>query len=91
MLLWIMVTCLDDKDPLPKKFKFPEIKKYSSTEDPHLHLKQYVTHMKTIELTKAQIVKQFPLSLKGTPIHWYYSLEPHVQVDWKELCAAFIK
>ena len=30
---------LDDKDPLPKKFKFPEMRKFLGTEDPHLHLK----------------------------------------------------
>ena len=74
-----------------KSSNFLKMKKYSGIENPHLHLKQYVTHMKTIELTKAQIMKQFPLSLEGTPIRWYYSLEPHVQADWKELCAAFVK
>ena len=26
-------------DPLPRKFKFPDMKKYSGTEDLHLHLK----------------------------------------------------
>ena len=26
-------------DPLPRKFKFPDMRKYSGTEDPHLHLK----------------------------------------------------
>ena len=26
-------------DPLPRKFKFPDMKKYSGVEDPHLHLK----------------------------------------------------
>ena len=26
-------------DLLPQKFKFPDMKKYSGTEDPHLHLK----------------------------------------------------
>ena len=26
-------------DPLPRKFKFLDMKKYSGTEDPHLHLK----------------------------------------------------
>ena len=26
-------------DPLPKKFKFPDMRKYMGTEDPHLHLK----------------------------------------------------
>ena len=26
-------------DPLPKKFKFPDMKKYTGMKDPHLHLK----------------------------------------------------
>ena len=83
---------LDEKDdPLPRKFKFPSMKKYFGTEDPYLHLKQYVTYMKATELTKAQIVKQFPMSLEGAPIRWYYTLEPHVQSDWKELYATFVK
>ena len=30
---------LYDEDPLPKKFKFPNIKKYVSTKNPYLHLK----------------------------------------------------
>ena len=77
---------LDDEDPLPKKFKFPNIKKYSSTEDPYLHLKWYVTYMKATGLNKPQIMKQFPMSLDGAPIRWYYSLESYVQTDWKELC-----
>ena len=78
-------------DPLPRKFKFPDMKKYSGTEDPHLHLKQYVTYLSVTELTNAQITKQFPLSLEGAPIRWYYNLESSVQNDWKELCAAFIQ
>ena len=28
---------LDDEDPLLKKFRFPDMNKYSSTKDPHLH------------------------------------------------------
>ena len=65
-------------DPLPKKFKFPDMKKYSGTQDPHLHLKQYVTYMSAMKLTNAQITKQFPLSLEGTPIRCYYTLESSV-------------
>ena len=38
-------------DPLPWKFKFPDMKKYSGTDDPHLHLKQYVTYLSATELT----------------------------------------
>ena len=68
-------------DPLSKKFKFPDIKKYTGTEDPHLHLKQYVTYLSTTELINAQILKQFPLSLEGAPIRWYYTLEPSAQAD----------
>ena len=66
-------------DPLPRKFKFLDMKKYSGIDYPHLHLKQYVTYMSTTELTNAQITKQFPLSLEGTPIRWYYTLESSVQ------------
>ena len=71
----------EEDDPLPRKFKFYNMRKYSRTDDPHLHLKQYVTYMKAIGLTKAQIVKQFPMSLEGVPIRWYYALEPYVQFD----------
>ena len=34
-------------------FKFPNMKKYSGIDDPHLHLKQYVTYMKATGLSKA--------------------------------------
>ena len=82
---------LGRKDPLPPKYQFPSMKKYSGTDDPHLHLKQYVTYMNGTRLSNAQIVKQFPLSLEGAAIKWYYTLDAHVQQDWKELCSAFIK
>ena len=78
-------------DPLPRKFKFPDMRKYSGNDDPYLHLKQYMTYMSATELTNAQIVKQFPMSLEGAVIQWYYTLDVHVQQDWKELCSAFIK
>ena len=61
-------------NPLPKKFKFPDMRKYTGTEDPYLHLKQYMTYLSATKLTNAQIVKQFPLSLEGPPIRWYYAL-----------------
>ena len=47
--------------------------------------------MKATELSEAQIVKQFPLSLEGAVVKWYYTLDAHVQRDWKELCSSFIK
>ena len=48
---------LYDEDLSPKKFKFPDMKKYSGTDDPHLHLKKYIIYMKAIGLNKAQITK----------------------------------
>ena len=75
------LTLDEDNDPLPRKFKFPNMKKYSSTNDLHLHPKQYVTYMKATGLSKAQIIKQFPLSLEGATIKWYYTLDAHVRRD----------
>ena len=81
----------EDDDPLPRKFKFLNMKKYTSTDDPYLYIKQYVTRMEITGLTKAQIIKHFSPSLEGAPIRWYYALEPHIQSDWKELCVGFMK
>ena len=78
-------------DPLPRKFKFPDMRKYSGNDDPHLHLKQYVTYMSATELINAQIIKQFPMSLEGAAIKWYYTLDAHVRRDLKELWSSFIK
>ena len=44
---------LKKEEPLPPKYKFLNMKKYSGTNDPHLHLKQYVTYMKATEFFKA--------------------------------------
>ena len=62
------LTLDKEDDPLPPKFKFPNMKKYSRIDDPHLHLKKYATYMKATSLSKTQITKQFPISLEGTPI-----------------------
>ena len=76
---------LEKDEPLPPKYKFPNIKKYDETDDPHLHLRKYVTFMKPTRLTKAQIIKQFSMSLTGAVVKWYYTLDAHVQQSWKEL------
>ena len=68
----------EEDDPLPQKFKFPNMKRYSGTDDPYLHLKQYAMYMKPTGLSKARIIKQFPLSLEGTAIKWYYTLDADV-------------
>ena len=80
---------VEERESLPPKYQFQSMKKYSGTNDPHLHLKQYVTYMKATRLSKAQIVKQFPLSLVGATIKWYYTLDAHIRQDWDELCSIF--
>ena len=65
-------------NPLLWKFKFPDMRKYSKNDDPHLHLKKYVTYMSATKLINAQIVKQFPISLEGAAIKWYYTMDAHV-------------
>ena len=82
---------LEVEELLHSKYKFPSIKKYYGIDDLHLHLKQYVTYMKATRLSKAQIIKQFLLYLEGAAIKWYYTLDAHIQQDWKELCSTFIK
>ena len=51
------LTLDEEDDSLPHKFKFPNMNKYSSTDNLHLYLKQYVTYMKPIGLSRAQIIK----------------------------------
>ena len=70
---------LEKKESLPPKYQILSMKKYSSTNDPHLHLKQYVTYMKATGLSKAQIIRKFQISLEGAAIKWYYTLDAHVQ------------
>ena len=36
---YVDLTLDGDDDLLPPKFKFPNMKKYSRVDDPHLHLK----------------------------------------------------
>ena len=67
------------------------MKKYFGTDDPHLYLKQYVIYMKATRLSNTQIIRQFPMSLEGAAIQWYYTLDAHIQQDWKKMCSTFIK
>ena len=36
---YVDLTLDEEDDPLPSKFKFPNMKKYSRIDDPHMHLK----------------------------------------------------
>ena len=44
---------LDKRESLLPKYQFPNMKKYSGIDDPHLHLKQYVTYMNATGLSEA--------------------------------------
>ena len=62
---------LEKDEPLPPKYRFPNMKKYDGTDDPYMHLRQCVTFMKPTGLTKAQIIKQILMSLTEVAVKWY--------------------
>ena len=37
------------------------------------------------------VTKLFVLSLEGTVVNWYYSLEKSIQANWSELSTTFLK
>ena len=37
------------EEPLSPKYRFPDIKKYDGTDDPHLHLRQYFAFMNLLD------------------------------------------
>ena len=43
----------EEDEPLPKKFKFPNMEIFNGTKDPKFHLRQYIAYMKSTNLTKA--------------------------------------
>ena len=64
--------------------------KFNGNGDPMVHLRQYVSIMSATGLSKRQVLKMFGMSLKGTPVVWYHSLEKKVKDDWRALAEAFL-
>ena len=69
----------------------PQQPKFNDTGDPRIHLRQYLTVMSIAKAPLSVITKLFVLSLEGTIVNWYYSLEKSIQANWSELFTAFLK
>ena len=70
-----------DEDKLPDKFKMPQLQKFDGTEDPRIHLSQYITTMSTTKAPISVVAKLFVLSLEGMAVNWYHGLEKSVRAD----------
>ena len=80
-----------DGDKLPDKFKMPQLQKFDGTEDPRIHLSQYMTTMSTTKAPMLVVSRLFVMSLEGMAVNWYHGLEKSIRADWKELCSTFLK
>ena len=47
--------------------------------------------MSTTKAPLSVVTRLFILSLEGMAVNWYHGLEKSVRVDWREMCAAFLK
>ena len=66
------------EEQLPAQFKMPDMAKFNGNGDPRVHLRQYVSIMSSVGLSKLQVQKMFGMSLKGAPVFWYHSLEKKI-------------
>ena len=75
-----------DGDKLPDKFKMPQLQKFDGTEDPRIHLSQYIIIMSTTKALMSVDTILFVLSLEGMAVNWYHGLEKSIRVIGKN-CA----
>ena len=47
--------------------------------------------MSTTKAPFSVVTRLFVLSLEGIAVNWYHGLEKSVRVDWREMCATFLK
>ena len=63
------------EEQLPAQFKMSDMAKFNGNGDPRVHLREYVSVMSSVGLSKRQALKMFGMSLEGAPVVWYHSLE----------------
>ena len=68
----------------------PRLQKFDGTEDPRIHLSQYITTMSTTKAPMSVAARLFILSLEGMTVNWYHGLEKSIRADWKELGSTFL-
>ena len=84
------ILCMEG-DKLLDKFKMPQLQKFDGTGDPRIHLSKYTTTLSTTKAPLSVVTRLFILSLEGMAVNWYHGLEKSVRVNWREMCATFLK
>ncbi|KAL6562434.1 Nucleic acid dioxygenase ALKBH1 [Orobanche gracilis] len=76
-------------EPLPKKFKVPQIPAYNGETDPNAHLGHYNSWMDLHGSHDAIRCRMFSLTLGERAQRWYRSLPHHSIQSWAQLTATF--
>ena len=56
------------EEQLPAQFKMPDMVRFNGNRDPMVHLRQYVSVMSSVGLSKRQVQRMFGMSLEGAPM-----------------------
>lgn len=62
--------------PLPNKFKPPQMEMFDNTWDPLNHLEAYKTHMNLQAAPDEIMYRPFPTTIKGSAQVWFSRLKP---------------
>ena len=76
---------------LPPKFVRPKTDRFIGICDPKQHLRQYLNFVKIKGLNEQQVLQAFPLSLSGSTLNWYYTLNVGQTKNSAELVDLFLK
>ncbi|KAL5837095.1 hypothetical protein ACOSQ3_014264 [Xanthoceras sorbifolium] len=80
---------------MPRKFSFPNMKRYDGTTDPDDHIAQYRQHMFMAaipkDLREACICKGFGSSLVGPTLQWYTNLPTNSIASFAQLNNMFVE
>ncbi len=69
-----------ENEPVPSRFKMPQIEPYNGTTDPLDHLESYRALMALQGSSKAVLCRAFPTTLRGTAWLWFSGLKPSTMV-----------
>ncbi|KAL5738133.1 hypothetical protein ACOSP7_030894 [Xanthoceras sorbifolium] len=80
---------------MPKKFSFPDMKRYDGTTDPDDHIAQYRQRMFMAaipsDLQEACMCKGFRCSLIGPTLQWYTNLPHNLIASFAQLNDMFVE
>ncbi|XP_070040707.1 uncharacterized protein [Nicotiana tomentosiformis] len=82
-------------NPIPKKFRMPEIPKYNGTTNPNDHVTSYTCSIKGNDLDDDEIVfvllKTFGETLSKGAMIWYHNVPPNCIDSFTMLADSFVK